>query len=115
VGLTGQVLDDSRYGPTPGNRNWQLVDVQPHRGAGAAIAAGQLLAFNDRVRRLTASGTLDGMIQANADTCRQLRRPVSGMSTCSVCTLICRVKALKRQMFGRANLDLLRKGILLSA
>jgi transposase len=27
---------------------------------------------------------------------------------------ICRVKALKRQMFGRANLDLLRKRILLS-
>lgn len=27
---------------------------------------------------------------------------------------VCRVKALKRQMFGRANLDLLRKGILLS-
>lgn len=27
---------------------------------------------------------------------------------------ICRVKALKRQMFGRANLDLLRKGILIS-
>ncbi|WP_446746299.1 transposase [Sphaerimonospora cavernae] len=27
---------------------------------------------------------------------------------------VCRVKALKRQMFGRANLDLLRKRILLS-
>jgi transposase len=36
------------------------------------------------------------------------------MSTCSVCTLICRVKALKRQMSGRANVYLLRKGILLS-
>jgi transposase len=27
---------------------------------------------------------------------------------------VCRIKALKRQMFGRANLDLLRKRILLS-
>lgn len=27
---------------------------------------------------------------------------------------ICRVKALKRQVYGRANLDLLRKRILLS-
>ncbi|MGW4412036.1 hypothetical protein ACWEJ6_49110 [Nonomuraea sp. NPDC004702] len=27
---------------------------------------------------------------------------------------VCRVKALKRQMFGRANLDLLRKRILLA-
>ena len=36
----------------------------------------------------TASGTLDGMIQANADVAPgDSGRPLLGMSTCSVCTL----------------------------
>jgi len=46
VGVARQMLDDSRYGPSSGNRDRQLVDARPHRGAGAALAAGLLLAFN---------------------------------------------------------------------
>jgi hypothetical protein len=50
------------------------------------------------------------MIQANAHVVpSDSGGPPLGMSTCSVCTLICRVRALKCQIFGRANLDLLRK------
>jgi transposase len=41
-------------------------------------------------------------------------RAVLAYSSGAVEGNICRVKALKRQMFGRANLDLLRKRILLS-
>jgi V8-like Glu-specific endopeptidase len=100
-------------------------DSEAAAGTGMVINADRLVLTNNHVidePTITvsneggsmASGTLDGMIQANADTWPgNSGSPFLGMSTCSVCTLICRVKALKRQMFGRANLDLLRKGILL--
>ena len=42
----------------------------------------------------TASGTLDGMIQANADVVPgDSGRPLLGMSTCSVCTLRLRARS----------------------
>ena len=34
AGLAGQMLDDSRYGPSSGNGEWKLVDVHPRGGAG---------------------------------------------------------------------------------
>ena len=56
MGLTRQMLDDSRYGPSSGNRtgNWLthiLIVV-----LGAALAAGLLLAFNGPTR-LSSAGT----------------------------------------------------------
>src|SRR5215469_4267534 len=44
--------DDSRYGPSSGNRALALVDVHPHGGPGGYVRGGLLLAFNGRARRL---------------------------------------------------------------
>jgi hypothetical protein len=82
--LTGQMLDDSRYGPSPatgtGNSLTHILVAVP----GAALAAGRLLAFNAGVRRL--------------------RRPASGDEQYSVSTPRLRARSPIASSPARARL-----------
>ena len=81
----------------------------PGRGT-ITVTAGQVTVLKQTITvsnegGSTASGTLDGMIQANADVVPgDSGSPLLGMSTCSVCTLRLRARSPVASGSARARL-----------
>ena len=99
-------------------RSTPLSTTASHVTAFAGMMTGR---HGDRLEAWIAAVDLDDLPHLHSFT-RGIRRDqpavTNGLtldhSSGAVEGNVCRVKALKRQMFGRANLDLLRKRILLS-
>jgi hypothetical protein len=88
-------------------------DSEAAAGTGMVINAGGLVLANNHVidephHHREQVGRFHGLWKAGRNDSGKRRHvpgksgsPLLGMSTCSVCTLICRIKALRRQMFSR--------------